>query len=139
MPKAPTSKAAKHPLIDASVHFKDADGCVERQAAVLAVIPSGSTATGNLVLLQFFDWFMGEPSTRRLIPLSELESSERWVLYASVDEMNEHYERVDAKHAEAVDRRKERGDGPEKPLEIIRASDLQGKPVPPRRPKTTDA
>ena len=37
-----------------------------------------------------------DQATRRLIPLTELAASERWVLYTSADEMNEHYANVDA-------------------------------------------
>jgi hypothetical protein len=85
-----------HPLVGAGVHYKDENGVVQNQAAIVAVIPGGGHL-GDLALLQYFEWFTGSPSTRRLVSLSELAASDRWVLYRDVDEMNDHYERVDNK------------------------------------------
>jgi hypothetical protein len=86
---------AKHPLVGAGVHWKDERGYTRHKATIIEVISSGSTQVGDLALLQYFDWIIGEPSTRRLVRLSELASSEQWVLYSSVEEMNAHYERID--------------------------------------------
>ena len=83
-----------HPLVGAGLHIK-VDNVVERQAHILAVIPS-SSPSGDLALIEFFGWMMGEPTTRRLISLAELATDERFVLYPSVIAMNEHYERVDS-------------------------------------------
>jgi hypothetical protein len=101
----------QHPLVGTGLHFTDDDGIVERQAAIIEVVPSGSTTVGDLALIQYFEFFMGAPSTRRLIPLSELASTERWVFYASTEEMNEHYQRVDQRRLEAKLKREERTDG----------------------------
>jgi hypothetical protein len=88
-------KEPSHALVGAGLHFKDADDCVKDQAVILAVIPSGNSTVGDLALIQYFDWMMGDPCTRRLLPLSALASTDRWVLYASVEEMKDHYERID--------------------------------------------
>lgn len=86
---------ASHPLVGAGVHYKNEHGCVENQAAIVAIIPSNNSAVGDLALLQYFEWMMGDASTQRLIPLAELAASDRWVLYQSPEEMNDHYKRVD--------------------------------------------
>lgn len=112
MADASTTPNPTHPLVGAGLHRKDADGVVQNQAQIVAVVPSGSSATGDLALIQHFDWIMGEPSTRRLVPLAELASGDRWVLYASIEEMNDHYERVDKRQNERK-RRQRDGDGPE--------------------------
>jgi hypothetical protein len=91
---APKLNTSEHPLLNAGVHFKDENGCVESQATIAAIISTNSTM-GDLALLQYYEWFVGEASTRRLVPLSELASSDRWVLYRNLEEMNDHYERVD--------------------------------------------
>jgi hypothetical protein len=91
-----------HPLVGAGIHFKDDAGCVVNQMAIAAVIPSNNVAVGDLVLLQYFEWMMGDRTNQRLVPLTELASSDRWVIYKSVDEMNEHYDRVDHKRNEHI-------------------------------------
>jgi hypothetical protein len=84
-----------HPLIGRGLHYKDAHDRVSNQAKVIAVMPSG-TAMGDLVLIQYYAWVAGEPSTQRLLPLTELASSDRWVFYENTEEMNDHYERIDS-------------------------------------------
>lgn len=83
-----------HPLGGTGVHFKDEHGRVENQMVILDVVQSNSSA-GDLALVQYFDWMMGDRSTRALIPLAQMSDPKRWVFYANIDEMNEHYERVD--------------------------------------------
>jgi hypothetical protein len=99
-----TPTAAQQPapslLIGAGLHWKDVDGRVQRQAKVLAILESGSSTIGYLALIQYYEWLAGEPSTRRLVSLTELASSERWVFYASVEEMNDHYARIDSHAAQ---------------------------------------
>jgi hypothetical protein len=97
MGSKPITTKAKHPLVGAGLHYKDEDGCVQNQAVILEVVSSGSSV-GDLALIQYFEWFGGEPSTRRLLPLTELANSDRWVFYADVEEMKDHHERVDRHH-----------------------------------------
>lgn len=89
------TRLQKHPLIGAGLHWRDERGYTQNQAMIVDVFPSGSPQAGDLALIQYFEWIIGERSTRRLIALAELASSDQWVLYSSVDEMNDHYERVD--------------------------------------------
>jgi hypothetical protein len=96
----------KHPLEGAGLHYKDENGYVQHQAVIVTVISSGNTTIGDLALIQYFEWVSGGPSTRRLISLSEMASTDQWVFYSSVEEMKDHYERVD---------RYEKGDIPEAP------------------------
>ena len=100
---APTPKEPSHALVGAGLHCKDKSGKVQNQATVVAVIPSGNPTVGDLALVQYFEWGVGEPSTRRLVPLSEFAKSDRWVFYSSVDEMKDHYERVDKYRDRHVD------------------------------------
>lgn len=86
-----------HPLVGAGLHQKNEAGAVQRQAVILAVVPSGNPSVGDLALIQHFEWLTGSASTRRLIPLTSL-ADERWVLYADTEDMNDHYERVDKHH-----------------------------------------
>jgi hypothetical protein len=79
------SSVTPHPLVGAGIHFKDQYGRVHDRAAIVAVIPSNNAAVGDLVLLQYFE--RDEPPRQRLLPLVELSSGERWVLYKSVAEM----------------------------------------------------
>jgi hypothetical protein len=79
------SSVMPHPLVGAGVHLKDQYGRVHDRAAIVAVIPSNNTAVGDLVLLQYFG--RDEPPPQRLIPLAELSSSDKWVLYKSVAEV----------------------------------------------------
>jgi hypothetical protein len=79
------SSVMPHPLVGAGVHLKDQYGRVHDRAAIVAVIPSNNAAVGDLVLLQYFGG--AEPPMQRLIPLTELSSSDRWVLYKSVAEV----------------------------------------------------
>ena len=100
------AEGGKHPLVGAGLHYKDEHGRVLNQVSIVAVIPSNS-AVGDLALIQYFEWMSGEPSTRRLIPLSELASSDRWVLYSSVAEMNDHFQRSDEGRNSAITKRLE--------------------------------
>jgi hypothetical protein len=84
---AEPAAVAPHPLVGAGVHFMDQYGRVQDHAAIVAVVPSNNTAVGDLALLQYFERARGAPPTQRLIPLAELSSSDRWVLYKSVAEM----------------------------------------------------
>jgi hypothetical protein len=93
-PPEPSFWGEPHPLLGAGLHYCDDEGVVKRQAAIVAVVPSHG-AEGDLVWLQYFEWVSGAPSRRRLVRLAELASSERWVLYRTLEEMNDHYERVD--------------------------------------------
>lgn len=88
------SQPKAHPLIHRGLHRLDADRCVQNQAVILDVFPSNSP-TGDLAIIQYFEWFVGEPSTQGIVPVASLAGPE-WVLYSSVEEMNEHYERVDS-------------------------------------------
>jgi hypothetical protein len=98
------AEGGSHPLIGAGLHYKDEHGRVLNQVSIVAVIASNSAA-GDLALIQYFEWISGEPSTRRLIPLSELASSDRWVLYSSVAEMKDHFERSDEGRNTAITKR----------------------------------
>lgn len=109
----PRPQTSKHPLVDAGLHWKNKDGEVINQATILDVIPSGCPATGDMALIQYLDWAMGDPSTRRLIPLAEMASSEQWVLYSSVEDMKDHYERVDAHRNDHIRKQREQKKGTE--------------------------
>ena len=98
---------ARHPLVGAGVHYKDEHGRIRHQAAILAVFPSNCATTGDLVLLQVFAWVMGGASTQRVLPLIEMASSERWVIYQSTEEMNAHYRSVDSHQDGHINRRLE--------------------------------
>jgi hypothetical protein len=100
------AEGGKHPLVGAGLHYKDEHGRVLNQASIVAVIPSNSAA-GDLALIQYIEWMSGEASTRRLIPLSDLASSERWVLYGSAAEMSDHFERSDESRNAAISKRLE--------------------------------
>jgi hypothetical protein len=109
-PKSPRERflaipgaSAVHPLNGAGVHFKDENGRVENQMVILNVVPSNSPA-GDLALVQYFDWMMGDRSTRALIPLAQMTDPKRWVFYADIEEMNEHYERVDGPKNRGLER-----------------------------------
>ena len=82
----------KDPLVGAGLHRKDADGCVQNQATIIDVIHNGES--GDLALVGYFDWIMGHPTIRALISLRELAKPE-WVFYENVEDMNDHYDRVD--------------------------------------------
>jgi hypothetical protein len=105
-PSAPATqpRAKEHPLVDAGLHFKDEHGRVKNQGTIAAVIPSNNHNVGDLVLVQYFDWVMGFPSTRRLVPLSEL-TTDNWVLYESIKQMTDHYERTDGPRNDAINAR----------------------------------
>lgn len=87
------SQPKRHPLIGRGLHRLDADRCVLNQAVILDVFPSNSPL-GDLAIIQYFEWIVGEPSTQGIIGVDRLADPE-WVLYSSAEEMNEHYERVD--------------------------------------------
>lgn len=64
------------------------DGQVKWQGQIL-----GSPSQG-VYLIQLYEWFMGQPSCRRLTRLEEMTS---WLFYASGEEMNYSYEYGTAK------------------------------------------
>ena len=107
--RARQAKPPKHPLVGAGLHWRDERGYTQNQATIVAVIPSGNAQVGDLALIQYFEWIIGGISTRRLVALSELASSEQWVLYSSVDEMNDHYERVDEHRNDHIRRNADNG------------------------------
>ena len=93
-PSSQKAKTTQHPLIRRGLHRLDHQRCVQNQAVIIEVFPSNSPI-GDLAIIQYFEWFMGEPSTQAVVPVTALADPE-WVLYASVEEMNEHYDRVDS-------------------------------------------
>lgn len=97
--------AARHSLAGAGLHLKDDAGLIKRQATIVDVFPSGNINIGDLALIQYFDWTTGDPAIRGLVPVHEL-AGEKWVLYGSVEEMRDHFERVDKPRAEAAEREK---------------------------------
>jgi hypothetical protein len=99
--KTAATKKPAHPLVGAGLHWRDEKGRIENQACIIAVIPSGSSTTGDLALIQYFEFFSGSPSTRRLIQLSELASTDRWVFYSSVEEMRDYYQHVEGGNRES--------------------------------------
>jgi hypothetical protein len=111
----------RHPLVGRGLHYKDERGCVVNQAKILAIVASSNPGVGDLALIQYFEWMGGDPSTQRLLPLTELTvssgsgaaGSERWVFYENVEDMNDHYERIDARRNEYL-RRSSNADEPAK-------------------------
>ena len=89
-----------HPLVNAAAHSLDEHGTTKYQISILDVFPSGSTEAGDLALVQFYSWMIGEPTNRRLIPLKELATAE-WKLFASLEDANDYYEHV-ARHRDST-------------------------------------
>lgn len=84
-----------HPLVGAAAHSLDEHGTTKYQIAILDVIPSGASDVGDLALVQFYEWFVGSPTNRRLIPLKELATPE-WKLFANLEDANDYYNNVAA-------------------------------------------
>lgn len=82
-----------HPLVGAAAHSLDEHGTTKYQISILAVFPSGSLEVGDLALVQFYEWMMGQETNRRLMPLKELATPE-WKLFANLEEANEYYKHV---------------------------------------------
>ena len=113
-----TPSFPRHPLNGAGLHYLREDGYVQYQACIVGVVPSGCASVGDLALIQYFEWFMGEPSTQRLVPLADIARDDRWVIFRDVAEMNDHFERVDKHRNEHLHRQKKAeaqaaGDGQE--------------------------
>jgi hypothetical protein len=101
---------AEHPLVGAGLHYKNADGIVSNQAQIIAVFPSNNSTVGDLALVEYYEWISGGTETRALVALSELTDRERWVLYASTDHMNDHYQRVDQHQNRFIHQEQEAGE-----------------------------
>jgi hypothetical protein len=103
------SSDQQHPLVGCGLHYKTEDGCVKNQASIIAVVPSGNHAVGDLALIQYYEWFSGGPSTRRLIPLVELASGyglaageERWTFFDNIEGAGYYYEHFARRHDERI-------------------------------------
>ena len=101
---------AEHPLVGAGLHYKNADGIVSNQAQIIAVFPSNNSTVGDLALIEYYEWISSGTETRALVALSELTDRERWVLYASTDHMNDHYQRVDQHQNRFIHQEQEAGE-----------------------------
>ena len=101
---------AEHPLVGAGLHYMNADGIVSNQAQIIAVFPSNNSTVGDLALVEYYEWISGGTETRALVALSELTDRERWVLYASTDHMNDHYQRVDQHQNRFIHQEQEAGE-----------------------------
>lgn len=94
----PAKPTPKHPLVGRGFQWKNKDGEIINQGAIIAVFPSRNSAVGDLALLQYD----GGCSTQRLIPVAELAITQnpekpadaQWTLYESVEAMRDHYEGV---------------------------------------------
>ena len=95
-----------HPLVGAAAHSLDEHGTTLYQISIVAVIPSGCGHIGDLALVQFYEWFVGEPTTRRLIPLTELATPD-WKLFANLEDANYYYENVARHRDERIRKRVE--------------------------------
>ncbi len=88
----------KHPLTGWAFlsYTTDADGKeqVQWQGVIRNVVPSGS-ATGDLAIVDFFEWMIGEYTYSSAIPLTAFSkpfgSPQFFKLFASNDERNEYY------------------------------------------------
>jgi hypothetical protein len=101
-----------HALAGAGVFRLDADGAVDRQAMVVSVFPSGAAPVGDLALIQYFDWIVGQPSTRDVVPLAEMAVPGRYILFSCVEEMNDYWERIARHRTEAIiEKRRVKRDG----------------------------
>jgi hypothetical protein len=73
-------------LIGSGVHWLNEEGRIENQCEIIRV----SDAAVTLQYLSFLD---GRPNGRRSIPLDDILTNRRWVVYDSVEEMNAAFER----------------------------------------------
>jgi hypothetical protein len=89
----PQRRGKKHPLVGRALH-SFADGKVKEQGMILDVVPTG-TATGDLALVLYFDWIIGEPNYQRAIPVSAFaypSEGKTYRLYSNLEEANAQYE-----------------------------------------------
>lgn len=87
------SMVARHVLVGRGVHYRNAAGVVERQGVVLGVVPSGDPVVGEVALVRWFDWVVGDPWNEELVPIAEMaKERERWTLYDSCEGMNHAWE-----------------------------------------------
>jgi hypothetical protein len=93
--------SGEHPLVGAGAHMLDEHRTTKFQVTIVAVVPSGCPEVGDLALVQFYDWIIGEPTNRRLIPLREL-ATEQWKLFASMQEANDYYANVASHRDDAI-------------------------------------
>lgn len=105
---AALAKAGRHPLIGAAAHMLDEHRTTKYQIQVVDVISSGADDTGDLALVQFYDWIAGSPTNRRLIPLKEL-ATEKWILFINIEEANDYYNNVASHRDKAIRSRLEGG------------------------------
>jgi hypothetical protein len=88
-------KTPQHPLVGRFFHsFYGPHRLVEWQGEILAVTDQG-------VLVQLFEWFLGESSAQRWVPLAKVE---QWDLYPSNEHMHEAYEQRHRLRAEQAAR-----------------------------------
>jgi hypothetical protein len=84
--------AKPHPLVGRGVHFWE-DGAPAWQGQIIAVVPN---STGDLALVEFFEWFAGSPTYQQLIPLAEMASGEvkpaKWTIFDNTEHMNGYWE-----------------------------------------------
>ena len=70
----------------------DVNGKVQYQGIVHCIIPCQQ---GDLVLVQYFEWLLGEPDTMELVPLAKMIRSEgapRYVFFEDAAHMRHHIE-----------------------------------------------
>jgi len=72
-----------HPLVGRFFHsFEGEPRVVVWQGQILATAETG-------VLVQLYEWFVGEPSAQKWCPWAAVE---QWELYVSIEQMNDAYE-----------------------------------------------
>jgi hypothetical protein len=76
------------------------------QVRIVDVIPSGCPEVGDLALVQFYEWMVGGATNRRLIPLREL-ATERWILFADMEDANDYYTNVASVRDKSIRARRE--------------------------------
>ena len=60
---------------------------------VVAVFPSNKESVGDLALVEYHDLFGGEPTTRRVIALTDL-ADHHWVFFSSIEALQAHHRRA---------------------------------------------
>ena len=73
-----------NPLLGQFFHSLGADKKIEWQGCVI-----GSPEPG-WYLVQLFEWTMGEPNVRKLVPLEDME---HWLFYKTAEEMKFSYDK----------------------------------------------
>jgi len=76
-------------LVGQCFHSIDTDGSIQWQGVVL------SRPEPGWYCVQLFEWFMGEPNVRKLVPIKKMKD---WLFYKDVQEMNFSYEKGVAFH-----------------------------------------